>query len=293
VTVKGTDFFKKEAWFAAKLAGLDVRGYEPTALEQERLVRAVARRQAAAKTEESAMNPDTAATQDQDNDGAVRTGGESPKSTSRERPPNEGELIVGRLVDHGQAHYHHKSNQPMSYYVRIETDRGDREVWGVDLERAFRQSLSTPGVGDEVGLRAVGRDPVTVPAVKRNADGREVAREEIRTHRNQWILERKEFLDRRLEMAELFRNPSVSAAQAVERYPELEGSYLQLQIARAGTEQRVPNAELREQFVNHLRAHLARKIEYGQALEPAHLRVRTDQQPEPEKVADRDYAPTR
>ena len=30
VTVTGTDLFKKEAWFAGKLAGLEVRGYQPT-----------------------------------------------------------------------------------------------------------------------------------------------------------------------------------------------------------------------------------------------------------------------
>jgi conjugative element/phage-associated large polyvalent protein len=267
VTVQGTEFFKREAWFAAKLAGLDVRGYEPTALEQERLVRAVARRQAAAKGEEPTADPDA-----------------KPESSRRgSRPSNEGELIVGRLVDHGPARYHHKSNQTMSYYIRVETDRGDREIWGVDLERAFRQSLSTPGVGDEVGLRAVGRDPVTVPGAKGD----------LHTHRNQWLLERKEFLDRRLDMANLFRDSSVSAAKAIERYPELEGSYLQLQIARAGTEQRIANPEQREQFVNHLRAHLARTIEYGQPLEPVRLRAREEKAPEPEKVHDRDHAPTR
>ena len=60
VTVTGTDFFKKEAWFAARLVGLDVRGYKPTALEQERLVRALARRREAEQGEEpSTMNTST------------------------------------------------------------------------------------------------------------------------------------------------------------------------------------------------------------------------------------------
>lgn len=52
VTVSGTDFFRREAWFAARLAGLDVLGYAPTALEQERLVRAVARRRVAEKEDD-------------------------------------------------------------------------------------------------------------------------------------------------------------------------------------------------------------------------------------------------
>lgn len=287
VTVTGTDFFKKEAWFAARLAGLDVLGYEPTALEQERLVRAIARRRTAEDTPQSS------------NASGARENGKlerpriDPGPNAREGSPAEGELIVGRLVDHGPAPYHHRHNQPMSYYVRIETDRGDREVWGVDLERAFRKSLSSPGVGDEVGLRAIGRDPVTVIAAKYDPAGREVGREELDTHRNQWLVERKDFLDRRFKMADLFRNASVSALEAIKKYPELEGSYLQLQIAHAGTEQRIQSRELREQFIDHLRAHLAKTIEYGQPLEPVRLRARGEPPRDAEKVQDRDYMPVR
>ena len=286
VTVKGTDFFKREAWFAARLAGLEVRGYEPTALEQERLVRALARRRAT-DSEDVPRGADA-------EDGAKKGRKRSPRASStadRERSGEEAGLLVGRLVDHGPARFEHKPNQPMSYYVRIETERGETERWGVDLERAFRQSLSRPGIGDEVGLRVVGRDDVTVLAPKHDAQGREVGLEERDAHRNQWIVERKDFLDRRLKMAALFRDPSVSAAEGVKQFPELEGSYLQLQVARAGVEERFASRAAREQFVQHLRAHLAKTIEYGQPLEPVRLRAREDRTPEPEKdrVQDRDY----
>lgn len=286
VTVTGTDFFKREAWFAARLVGLAVRGYEPTALEQERLVRAIARR--SAEQEEPAAA--TKAPTDREKKRSARSP-QASSTTAREGPTQEGELIVGRLVDHGPARFEHRSNQPMSYYVRIETDRGDLERWGVDLERAFRQSLSRPGIGDEVGLRVVGRDAVTVLAPKRDTQGREIGREEKDAHRNQWIVERKDFLDRRLQMANLFRDASVSAAEGVKQYPELEGSYLQLQIARAGTEERIASRDAREQFVDHLRAHLAKTIEYGQPLEPVRLRAREELVPEHERSPDR--APTR
>ena len=287
ITVTGTDFFKKEAWFAARLAGLDVLGYEPTALEQERLIRAIARRRTAEDTPQSSNAPGAR------ENGRLDRPRIDPDPNAREGSPAEGELIVGRLVDHGPAPYHHRHNQPMSYYVRIETDKGDREIWGVDLERAFRKSLSTPGVGDEVGLRAIGSDSVTVLAAKYDPAGREVGREEIDTHRNQWLVERKDFLDRRFKMADLFRNASVSALEAIKQYPELEGSYLQLQIARAGTEQRIQNREMREQFIDHLRAHLAKTIEYGQPLEPVRLRARGEPARDAEKVQDRDYMPAR
>ena len=144
VTVSGTEFFKKEAWFAASLAGLDVRGYAPTEFERERLARALAARRGAPSSE---AEP------------AVRAA-EVSKGPVENRPA-EGALIVGRLVDHGPAPYGHDPKQPMSYFVRVETEHGDREIWGVDLERAFRQSLSTPGIGDEIGLRGYrqgGRD---------------------------------------------------------------------------------------------------------------------------------------
>ncbi|MEO8017855.1 MAG: LPD7 domain-containing protein [Pseudomonadota bacterium] len=275
VTVTGTDFFKKEAWFAARLVGLEVTGYLPSALEQERLVRAIARRRTAEREDDAPA--------------VERPNGKA--GHARERGSETGELIVGRLVDHGPAPYQHKPGQPMSYYVRIETERGDLEIWGVDLERSVRQSLSTPGVGDEVGLRAISRNPVTVIAPKFDASGSEVGREEVQAHRNQWILEKKELLDRRFKMADTFRNATVSAAEAVKQFPELEGSYLQLQMARVGVEQRIASADAREQFVDHLRAHLAKTIEYGQPLEPVHLKARTG--PIPEKLQDRDPAQTR
>jgi hypothetical protein len=284
VKVTGTDLFKKEAWFAARLVGLDVTGYKPTALEQERLVRAIARRREAEQGEESSMTNTSTARDDEKSQHSRR----APSSAPRES--NDSELIVGRLVDHGPARYQHKPNQPMSYYVRIETERGDREIWGVDLERAFRQSFSTPGIGQEVGVRAMGRDPVTVPSMKRDAEGREIGREELHTHRNQWSVESKEFLDRRREMADLFRDAAVGAADSIKKFPELEGSYLQLQIARAGLEGRIESRAAREQFVEHLRGHLAKAIQFGQALEPVRLKARAE---EPEKTQERDHSLTR
>ncbi len=274
VTVGGTEFFKKEAWFAASLAGLEVRGYAPTDFERERLARALAARRAA---------PSEAGPQAQS--------APELKGSAGSRPA-EGALIVGRLVDHGPAPYAHDPKQPMSYFVRIETERGDREIWGVDLERAFRQSLSTPGIGDEIGLRGVGKAAVTVLAARHDTQGREIGREEIEAHRNQWIVERKSFLDEREKMAEIVRDSSISASDAIKRHPELEGSYLQLQMGRALAEQQYATREHREQFVGHLRQHLARRIELGQPLEPVHLRP-DEERSLPPRAPDRDYSPTR
>ena len=60
--------------------------------------------------------------------------------------------------------FRHDPREPMSYFVKIETPRGDRTIWGVDLERAVRGSLTQSKAGDEVGLRAVRQEAVTARA---------------------------------------------------------------------------------------------------------------------------------
>jgi hypothetical protein len=265
VKVGGTDFFKKEAWFAASLVGLEVQGFAPTEFERERLVRALERR---------AGKPDPT------------------PETSKEKPLKSNELITGKLADHGPAPYQHQPTEAMSYFVRIETEKGERDIWGVDLERAFRHSLSNPGIGDEVGIRMLAKEAVTVLAAKRDASGQEIGREELAAHRNQWSVERKEFLEQRHNMATVFRDPSISAADGIKRHAELEGSYRMLEMGEGHAEVEYPSKLHRQQFVDHLREHLAKHIEYGGPLEPVRA-------PAPEERArelhepERDHYPTR
>lgn len=275
VQVSGSDFFRKEAWFAARLAGLEVRGYQPTEAEQERVVRAIGRREVAAQAS-------SVTTQRIEGGTAVALG----------RPPQE-EPLVGKLIDHGPARFQHRPDQAQSYFVRLETPQGEVERWGVDLERAFRQSLSRPGIGDEVGLRRVGVEPVTVRNVKRDADGREVGQEAVQAHRNQWVVEKKEFLEERARMAAMFRDRETTAAEGTRRHPELDGSYVQLQMGHALVEKRFTSELHREQFVEHLRDYLARQIEQGRPLEPVPLREKPDRTVDPDRIRDREYAPAR
>jgi hypothetical protein len=257
VKVGGSEFFKKEAWFAANLAGLEVQGYTPTEFERERLVRAMAARHGTKPTDQGPQ-------------------------AEKEKSPSTNELISGRLVDHGPAPYKHNPKEPMSYFVRIETEKGDRDIWGVDLERAFRHSLSNPGIGDQVGLRARGKEPVTVLAEGRELD----------THRNQWSVERKDFLDQRRDMAEVFRDASINAAEGIRRHPELEGSYRTLDMGQAHAEEQYTSKTHRSQFVEHLRDYVAKTIEYGQPLEPARPPAREERTPNLSE-SDRDYHPSR
>src|ERR1700676_2344528 len=150
ITVRGTGRFRKEAWFAARLAGLEVRGYQPSEFEQGHLVRTLGR-------QGSAPGIDSVSAESEPR----------PTESDERAPEKRGGLLTGRLVDHGPAPYRHDPREPMSYFVKLETARGDRTIWGIDLERAFKESLTQPQAGDEVGLRSVRQESVRVRTQKR------------------------------------------------------------------------------------------------------------------------------
>lgn len=288
IKVTGTERFRKEAWFAGRLVGLEVKGYKPTAFEEERIVRAVARRDAGAAGREP--NGTSPARDDGTASSRVPYAKGGPRSSGSEQDLGP---VTGRLVDHGRANYRHNPKEPMSYYVRVETERGDREIWGVDLERAFRESLSRPTLGDQVTVRAQGRDPVNVSAIERDSEGRVVGKQEIATHRNRWVVERSDFLAERAAAARTFRDARVKPSDAIKAHPELQGSYLQLQAAKLGAERDIPNPDDRTRFVARARVAIAEAIEGGEPLEPVRLKERSAKRTEPVKTREPDQTPTR
>ena len=78
-------------------------------------------------------------------------------------------LAAGTLIEHGSAPYDHKPENRESYFVTLENAQGERHTtWGVDLQRAI--SEAQPEIGDRIGLRHEGSEPVRLP------DGAEVER---------------------------------------------------------------------------------------------------------------------
>jgi putative DNA primase/helicase len=271
VTVRGTERFRKEAWFAARLAGLEVRGYQPTEFEQGRLVRTLGR-QGPTPVEDSV--------------------------TAEDRPPVEpeargaekrGGLLTGRLADHGAAPYRQDPHEPISYFVKLETPRGERTIWGVDLERAFKESLTKPEMGDEVGLRAVRQEAVKVRAQKRDADGA-LIEQDLDTHRNRWIIEKRGFFEARAEAARTVRDISIDPKQAVKQHPELAGTYLQVHAAELAAK-RLRDPEDRERFVQKVRSALADSVARGEPLPAVRMRERAPTRAPPAPV--REPAPVR
>src|SRR6185437_8384399 len=119
-----------------------------------------------------------------------------------------------------------------SYFIELETDKGQRTFWGKDLERAMKQSLTQPQVGDEIAMRLTGADRVTVHRRDRDADGRVTGEREVGASRNRWVVEKREFFEARAAAAEVLRDPNVDRRNAVRQHPELVGTYLQLHAAQ-------------------------------------------------------------
>jgi hypothetical protein len=276
ITVTGSDRFRKEAWVAASALGLKVRGFTPTEFERAHLARRLAR-EAAASTDvvEQSSSSD----------------GRRPDSRhgNRDRPKNP---IMGRLIDHGAAAYRHDPREPVSYFVTIETPEGEREIWGVDLKRALQESLTQPKIGDDIALRAVRRDPVTVQERERDPDGKDVGQKPFDTHRNRWIIESQEFFAERAAAARTVRDSSIDPQQAARRHPELVGTYLQMHAAQIAARQ-FRDPQDREKFVSRVRMALADAVARGEPLPPVRLKEKAAAQAPAPTAIKREEAPTR
>jgi hypothetical protein len=239
ITVSGTRRFKQEMWLAARLAGLEVRGYAPDPREEARLIREIARRTSGVPR-------------------AAAAGGQAKKVRSAEEPTQ----WRGRLIEHGAAPYQHKPTAETSYFVKIETPSGTKEIWGIDLGRAVHDSLSRPKPGDEVVLHRVGQEAVTVRAVERDENGRILKEAPLATHRNRWVVEKRDFFEDRAQAAQVVRDPAISAKTATGSRPELTGTYLQLRAAEMAA-RRLSNPTDRAQFIENVRKGLADAIARG------------------------------
>src|ERR1700728_616968 len=97
-------------------------------------------------------------------------------------------LIVGRLEEYGRARYPFSRGHDLSYYLKILTNRGERVLWGKDLERAITRSSTNPKVGDLIGARRIGGEAVTA-RTRRGDIGYRIARESGRLiRRHSWML---------------------------------------------------------------------------------------------------------
>lgn len=92
---------------------------------------------------------------------------------------------LGELREHGSAPYLHNPARSDSYYVVFRDQAGvDQAVWGVDLERAMRESGA--GIGQQVVLENLGKRLVTVRVPVVDGEGRVIGEDDRDVYRNTW-----------------------------------------------------------------------------------------------------------
>src|SRR6202035_1172395 len=93
-------------------------------------------------------------------------------------------VYVGKVIEHGEAPYENNARNEQSYYLKLDTPKDEKVVWGVDLKRAMAES----GVrtGDEVAIANQGKMQVPVRVKVRDDQGGLVGLTEIVVSRNSW-----------------------------------------------------------------------------------------------------------
>jgi hypothetical protein len=273
--VTGTERFRQEAWRQARLAGLAVRGYRPSEAEHAQLIRGLAgnRFGSSERVDSISTDPPTSVPRE----GSTRGPDAPPGDRTRER-------IAGKLLDHGRDAYRHDPNEGPSYFVRLQTRDGTREIWGKDIERAVASSLTQPQAGDSVVLQRTGRDAVTVKRQERGYDGQSRPKN-VEVFRNRWVIEKESFFQARAAAAEVVRNATIAPREAVREHPELAGTYLNLRAAELAS-RALRDPEDQRRFVAQVRSALAEDVERGEPLQPVRLRERAERKivEDPERV---------
>jgi len=182
-------------------------------------------------------------------------------------------LVVGRLEAFGRAPYQFRTQEADSYYVKVLTRRGERVLWGKDLERALQTSATHPKVGDQIGARRAGREAVTIVARERDSEGRVIRQSEQLAHRQRWVVEKVQFFAERAKLARRVRDVKADVRQTVRAHPELTSTFLSLRGAQEIANRRIADPKDRERFLALVREAMVGSIRSGEPLPVVRLRT--------------------
>jgi hypothetical protein len=196
-----------------------------------------------------------------------------------------GELLIGRLKNHGAANYQFRAKEDPSYYLKIITSRGERILWGKDLERAVLDGETKPKTGDLIGARRIRRESVTITTRATGKDGA-VTSTEQRAHRTRWVVEKVTFFAERARLARRLRDEQVDIKETVKAHPELKSTFLSVRAAQEFAAQRIANPEDRERFLELVKGAMSSSIHKGEPLPSTSLRARTPERTAPAKTRD-------
>ncbi len=183
-----------------------------------------------------------------------------------------GELLIGRLAAHGRTNYQFRATEEPSYYLKLLTSRGERTLWGKDLERALTEAETRPSVGDLIGARRASREAVTITTRQRDAAGHVVSQAERQAHRTRWVVEKVQFFAERARMARRLRDEQADVRETVRAHPELRSAFLSVRAAEEFASQRIANEADRAKFLDLVRGAIAGSIKQGEPLPSVRLR---------------------
>ena len=246
VRVKGEDEFRREMWMQARTLGLEVKGYRPTARDQQELDQ---RSQAPARAEGRAPAPSR--------NPRPKSDQMRPEGPTAWTAADYDKGVSGVLLDAGQAPYRRRTGAPLTPFLRI--DRGEGrvlDIWGAGLPAALARSVAQ--TGDAIHVR---RDGVDV--VQRTIDVRDVktgaTSQEVRdVRRNRWLID-----------AERFRQATPSQAA---RDKNLNGAQSHLRVLDTVIDAAVRDPERRARLHAEAREIVADELAQGRRFTPASIR---------------------
>ena len=201
--------------------------------------------------------------------------------TQRPLGRRAGQLIVGRLQEHGRAPYQFRPDQDLSYYAKLVTAAGVRVLWGKDLERAILAGETKPKNGDQIGARRTAREAVTVVDRQRDAEGTVVSQKEHHAHRTRWQVEKAQFFSARARQARLARDAQLDTREAVKQRPELRSTFLSLRAAEQLAAERIADPKDRERFLKMVREAMTASLQRGEPLPDINLNRNSKADPIP------------
>ena len=180
--------------------------------------------------------------------------------------------MIGRLAAHGRANYQFRAAEEPSYYLKLLTSRGERTLWGKDLERALTEAETRPAVGDLVGARRASREAVTITSRLRDAAGQVVSQAERQAHRTNWVVEKVQFFAERARIARRLRDEQSDIRESVRAHPELRSAFLSVRAAEEFASKRIANDADRAKFLDLIKGAIAGSIKQGEPLPSVRLR---------------------
>ncbi len=242
VTVSGTDEFRRAAWLEARVAGIEVRGYEPREADKKMLAELVipaakvntielndsvrqrasvdpvvgfskdrAHSKGAQHVDVDALTPSEKTSLDNSR-AFLKSQSFSPEWTNAavaelEKKVRGERVYIGKVLDHGPAPFKFDEKNDRSYFVKLHTDRGEQVVWGKELAQAMTNK--DVGIGQSIVLKNTGKQDVSVVEKIFDSSGHQTGTKEKDAVRNSWTAEPLSLVNERAGRAQSESKPSM------------------------------------------------------------------------------------